>query len=176
MALANERHHEYTTLEHLLLALVDDQDVAAVMRGCNVDVEKLRRDLASYGESQLGDLVTDRSEDSKPTAGFQRSIQHAVIRPGLRAARRLRWLYNNDSVGRKQAVVDLPSGVAIGVRPDERPESYRNDNDAQATQNETQGPDRRNVKRLSPSGRIEYRRSTEQRAETGQQQESTYNA
>jgi ATP-dependent Clp protease ATP-binding subunit ClpA len=79
LALANERHHEYTTLEHLLLALVDDQDAAAVMRGCNVDVEKLRRNLASYVESELEALITDGSEDSKPTAGFQRVIQRAVI-------------------------------------------------------------------------------------------------
>jgi hypothetical protein len=42
LALANERHHEYATLEHLLLALIDDQDAAAVMRACNVDLEKLR--------------------------------------------------------------------------------------------------------------------------------------
>jgi ATP-dependent Clp protease ATP-binding subunit ClpA len=79
LALANERHHEYATLEHLLLALVDDQDAAAVMRACNVDVEKLRRNLASYVESELENLVTDGSEDSKPTAGFQRVIQRAVI-------------------------------------------------------------------------------------------------
>jgi len=44
--LANERHHEYATLEHLLLALIDDQDAAAVMRACNVDLDKLRRDLS----------------------------------------------------------------------------------------------------------------------------------
>jgi ATP-dependent Clp protease ATP-binding subunit ClpA len=79
LALANERHHEYTTLEHLLLALVDDQDAAAVMRACNVDVEKLRRNLASYVESELEELVTDSSEDSKPTAGFQRVVQRATI-------------------------------------------------------------------------------------------------
>ncbi len=79
LALANERHHEYATLEHLLLALIDDQDAAAVMRGCNVDVEKLRHNLASYVESELEDLVTDGWEDSKPTAGFQRVIQRAVI-------------------------------------------------------------------------------------------------
>src|SRR3974377_1697308 len=79
LALANERHHEYATLEHLLLALVDDQDAAAVMRACNVDTDKLRRNLVSYIESELENLVTDGSEDSKPTAGFQRVIQRAVI-------------------------------------------------------------------------------------------------
>src|SRR3989442_7239563 len=79
LALANERHHEFATLEHLLLALIDDQDAAAVMRACNVDLDKLHRDLTAYVESELENLVTDGSEDSKPTAGFQRVIQRAVI-------------------------------------------------------------------------------------------------
>src|SRR6202041_2740205 len=79
LALANERHHEYATLEHLLLALIEDQDAAAVMRACNVDLEKLRRSLIAYLESELDNLVTDGAEDSKPTAGFQRVIQRAVI-------------------------------------------------------------------------------------------------
>src|SRR5687768_8991732 len=79
LALANERHHEYATLEHLLLALIDDQDAAAVMRACNVDLEKLRRSLIAYLESELENLVADGAEDSKPTAGFQRVIQRAVI-------------------------------------------------------------------------------------------------
>src|SRR5438094_4658694 len=79
LALANERHHEYATLEHLLLALLDDQDAAAVMRACNVDLDKLRRSLSAYLESELENLVSDGNEDSKPTAGFQRVIQRAVI-------------------------------------------------------------------------------------------------
>src|SRR5215218_6378570 len=79
LALANERHHEYATLEHLLLALIEDQDAAAVMRACNVDLEKLKRSLVSYIESELDNLVTEGNEDSKPTAGFQRVIQRAVI-------------------------------------------------------------------------------------------------
>ena len=79
LAFANERHQEYATLEHLLLALVDDQDSAAVMRACNVDLEKLRRDLVEYVDTELDNLVTDTGDDSKPTAGFQRVIQRAVI-------------------------------------------------------------------------------------------------
>src|ERR671911_187067 len=79
LALANERHHEYATLEHLLLALIDDQDAAAVMRACNVDLDKLRRSLTAYLESELENLVGDGNDDSKPTAGFQRVIQRAVI-------------------------------------------------------------------------------------------------
>src|SRR5260221_11517285 len=86
LALANERHHEYATLEHLLLALIDDQDAAAVMRACNVDLEKLKRNLASYLESEMENLVTNGGEDSKPTPAFHRGIQRAIIprRPSVR--------------------------------------------------------------------------------------------
>ncbi|MBD1545904.1 ATP-dependent Clp protease ATP-binding subunit ClpA [Roseibium aggregatum] len=79
LAFANERQQEYATLEHLLLALLDDQDAAAVMRACNVDLELIRRNLLDYIETELDNLVTDSDEDSKPTAGFQRVIQRAVI-------------------------------------------------------------------------------------------------
>nr|MBP6014110.1 AAA family ATPase [Alphaproteobacteria bacterium] len=79
MALANERNHEYATLEHLLLALIDDQDAAAVMRACTVDVEALRRTLSTYVDTDLSTLVVDDGEDAKPTAGFQRVVQRAVI-------------------------------------------------------------------------------------------------
>jgi ATP-dependent Clp protease ATP-binding subunit ClpA len=79
LALAGERRHEYATLEHLLLALVDDQDAAAVMRACNVDIDVLRRNLIEYVDTELANLVADGRQDSKPTAGFQRVIQRAVI-------------------------------------------------------------------------------------------------
>ena len=79
LAAANERRQEYATLEHLLLALVDDQDAAAVMKACNVDLDRLRRDLSEYIDAELDNLVVDGDDDSKPTASFQRVIQRAVI-------------------------------------------------------------------------------------------------
>ncbi|BBE71580.1 ATP-dependent Clp protease ATP-binding subunit ClpA [Oharaeibacter diazotrophicus] len=79
LAYANERRQEYATLEHLLLALVEDQDAAAVMRACNVDLDLLRRNLVEYIDTELDNLVTELGEESKPTAGFQRVIQRAVI-------------------------------------------------------------------------------------------------
>ena len=79
LAAANERRQEYATLEHLLLALVDDQDAAAVMKACNVDLDRLRRDLSDYIDAELDNLVIDGDDDSKPTASFQRVIQRAVI-------------------------------------------------------------------------------------------------
>ena len=79
LALANERRHEYATLEHLLLALIDDKDAAAVLKACNVDLDVLRRSLANYIDTELGQMIAAEREDSKPTAGFQRVIQRAVI-------------------------------------------------------------------------------------------------
>ncbi len=76
---ANAHHHEYATLEHLLLALIDDVDAAAVMSACNVDLSKLRTALDAYIETDLKSLVEPSSEEAKPTAGFQRVIQRAVI-------------------------------------------------------------------------------------------------
>src|SRR5205809_6030257 len=86
LALANERHHEYATLEHLLLALIDDQDAAAVMRACNVDLDKLRRSLTAFFESGLGNRASEATEDPSPPAGFNRVFQRAAIQ--LQASRR----------------------------------------------------------------------------------------
>ncbi len=79
LALANERHHEYATLEHLLLALTEDQDAVAVLRACGVDIDSLRRDLSHYIDDELSSLITNRTEEAKPTAGFQRVLQRAAI-------------------------------------------------------------------------------------------------
>jgi len=79
LALASERRHEYATLEHLLLSLTDDKDAAAVMKACNVDLDVLRRSLTNYIDNELGQMISAEREDSKPTAGFQRVIQRAVI-------------------------------------------------------------------------------------------------
>jgi len=79
LALANERRHEYATLEHLLLALTEDQDAVAVLRACGVELQKLRSELIEYLDSELSNLITNRPDDAKPTAGFQRVLQRAAI-------------------------------------------------------------------------------------------------
>ncbi|MBF0324048.1 ATP-dependent Clp protease ATP-binding subunit ClpA [Magnetospirillum moscoviense] len=79
LAHATERHHEYATLEHLLLSLADDQDAVAVLRACNVDVERLKKDLVEFIDTSLADLVAPQAGDPKPTAGFQRVVQRAAI-------------------------------------------------------------------------------------------------
>ena len=77
--LASERRHEYATLEHLLLALADDADATQVMKACNVDIDSLRTGLLKYVDEDLATLVIDDGEDAKPTTGFQRVVQRAVL-------------------------------------------------------------------------------------------------
>jgi ATP-dependent Clp protease ATP-binding subunit ClpA len=79
--LANEHRHEYVTLEHLLLSLIDDDDAAQVMTACKVDLDKLRASLDTYLEDELDNLVVDSRdhEEARPTAGFQRVLQRAML-------------------------------------------------------------------------------------------------
>ena len=57
LAYANARHHEFATLEHLLLALTEDQDAIAVMRACGVDIDLLRQELTHYIDTEMQNLV-----------------------------------------------------------------------------------------------------------------------
>jgi len=80
LALANSRRHELATLEHLLLALIDEPDAAKVMRACSVDLDELRKTLTDFIEDELSTLVTDiEGSEAVPTAAFQRVIQRAAI-------------------------------------------------------------------------------------------------
>ncbi|MFD1508820.1 ATP-dependent Clp protease ATP-binding subunit ClpA [Lacimonas salitolerans] len=80
LALANARRHEFATLEHLLLALVDEPDATRVMKACSVDTEELRQTLVEFIDEELANLVTDiDGSEAVPTAAFQRVIQRAAI-------------------------------------------------------------------------------------------------
>ena len=76
---ANERSHEYATLEHLLLALLDDGDAAGVMRACNVDIEKIRRRVTEFLDEELDMHVSKSAVEAAPTTAFQRVIHRAVV-------------------------------------------------------------------------------------------------
>ena len=80
LALANARRHELATLEHLLLALIDEVDAAKVMQACDVDLEDLKKTLVDFIDDDLSTLVTDiEGSEAVPTAAFQRVIQRAAI-------------------------------------------------------------------------------------------------
>jgi ATP-dependent Clp protease ATP-binding subunit ClpA len=76
---ANERHHEYATLEHLLLSLLDDRDASAVMKACSVDLDELKARVTEYLDNELSSLFVKGSTEAQPTTGFQRVIHRAVV-------------------------------------------------------------------------------------------------
>jgi Glyoxalase superfamily protein/Clp amino terminal domain, pathogenicity island component len=78
LAYARQRKHQYATLEHLLLALIDDVDALAVMNACKIDLGALKEKLTNYIDNDLKTLVIDDGGEPKHTAGFQRVIQRAA--------------------------------------------------------------------------------------------------
>ncbi len=80
LSIAGERSHEFATLEHLLLALVDDEDAIEVLKGCKVDISELRDLLVNHIEDELSSIVNPSENlEVQPTAGFQRVVQRAII-------------------------------------------------------------------------------------------------
>jgi glyoxalase superfamily protein/ClpA/ClpB-like protein len=78
---AAQRKHEYATLEHLLLALLDDPDASTALRAWKADLSALKGKITHYLDDQLSTLVTDNGRDPKPGAAFQRVLQRAKRRP-----------------------------------------------------------------------------------------------
>jgi len=76
---ASSRRHEYATLEHLLLALVDDEHASKVMNSCGVDLGELKTTVAHYLDTELQALRVDQQTDPSPTSGFQRVVQRAIL-------------------------------------------------------------------------------------------------
>ena len=74
LAIANERRHEYATLEHLLLGLADDSDAATVLRACGVDLDKLRSDLGEFLDKDLAGLMHDAGSGLLVTMMFGPSL------------------------------------------------------------------------------------------------------
>lgn len=79
LSLSADRKHEYATVEHLLLSLIDDADARMALDACGLDVNKLRNELTEFLDNDLAGLSTEREGDPKPTAGFQRIVQRAAI-------------------------------------------------------------------------------------------------
>src|SRR3954465_5165161 len=76
---SNRRRHEYATLEHLLIALIDDEHASQVMSACGVSRDDLRSSVKQYLDNELGALVADSATDPTPTSGFQRVVQRAIL-------------------------------------------------------------------------------------------------
>ena len=76
---ASSRRHEYATLEHLLVALIDDEHASKVMEACHVDVGELKTTVAHYLDTELDALKVETHTDPSPTSGFQRVVQRAIL-------------------------------------------------------------------------------------------------
>ncbi len=76
---ARENWHEFMTVEHLLLALLDNPTANPILRACGADIEVLRRDLTDFIDTNIPRLPDDSEIETQPTLGFQRVIQRAVF-------------------------------------------------------------------------------------------------
>ncbi len=76
---AREKQHEFMTIEHLLLALLDNPAAAQVLRACGADIEGLRRDIDGFLEETTPLIMDDENRETQPTLGFQRVLQRAVF-------------------------------------------------------------------------------------------------
>ncbi|WP_242122871.1 ATP-dependent Clp protease ATP-binding subunit ClpA [Sphingobium sp. Sx8-8] len=76
---ASERRHEYATLEHLLLALIDDEHASKVMQACGVELGELSDAVTQYLDTELDSLKVEGASDPSPTSGFQRVVQRAIL-------------------------------------------------------------------------------------------------
>ncbi|HET8551425.1 MAG TPA: ATP-dependent Clp protease ATP-binding subunit ClpA [Gammaproteobacteria bacterium] len=76
---AREKRHEFMTVEHLLLAILDTPKVVDTLKACGAEVEKLRRELNTYIDEHTPSLGARESQDVQPTLGFQRVLQRAVF-------------------------------------------------------------------------------------------------
>ena len=76
---AREQRHEFMTVEHLLLALIDNPTAAKVLRACGGDLHQLRRQLTEFIRDNAPVLAADEDRDTQPTLGFQRVLQRAVF-------------------------------------------------------------------------------------------------
>lgn len=76
---ARQKRHELITVEHLLLAMIDNPTAAEVLRACGADTEKLRKDLLGYIDEHTPVVAGQDEVDTQPTLGFQRVIQRAIL-------------------------------------------------------------------------------------------------
>mgnify|MGYP000042657609 CR=1 FL=1 len=76
---ARQKRHEFITVEHLLLALLDNPTAAEVLRACGANLDELRKQLSQHIAEQTPRIGTEREVDTQPTLGFQRVIQRAIL-------------------------------------------------------------------------------------------------
>src|SRR5947199_2355225 len=76
---ARQKRHEFITVEHLLLALLDNPTAAEVLRACAANIEELRKALGDFIAAHTPTVAGTEEIDTQPTLGFQRVIQRAIL-------------------------------------------------------------------------------------------------
>ncbi|WP_106639945.1 ATP-dependent Clp protease ATP-binding subunit ClpA [Allosphingosinicella vermicomposti] len=139
LAEASGRRHEYATLEHLLLALIEDEHASKVMQACGVNTTDLRESVRTYLDTELEALKVEGETDPSPTSGFQRVVQRAILhvqssgRDEVTGANVLVALFSEresyavyflqqQDMSRLDAVSFISHGVGKGQTPGETPE------------------------------------------------------
>lgn len=130
---AREARHEFLTVEHLLLALLENPSASDVLKACNADLEQLAIDLRDVLNETVPELAADDNRDTQPTLGFQRVLQRALYhvqssgKAEVQGANVLAaifnekdshavWLLNRQRITR----LDVVNYIAHGVRPEDR--------------------------------------------------------
>jgi ATP-dependent Clp protease ATP-binding subunit ClpA len=139
LAEASGRRHEYATLEHLLLALVEDEHASKVMQACGANLTELRDAVRTYLDTELEALKVEGETDPSPTSGFQRVVQRAILhvqssgRDEVTGANVLVALFSEresyavyflqqQDMSRLDAVSFISHGVGKGQTPTDTPE------------------------------------------------------
>ena len=153
---ASDRSHEYATLEHLLLALIEDADAAQVMEACGVDLSDLGEVVKQYLDQEYQSLKTEEKGDPAPTAGFQRVIQRAILhvqssgKDTVTGANVLVALFSErdsyavyflqqQDMSRLDAVSFISHGIGKGGRRIEDRTPKGSDGEAEATEDKAEG-------------------------------------
>jgi ATP-dependent Clp protease ATP-binding subunit ClpA len=153
---ASSRRHEYATLEHLLLALIDDEHGSKVMQACGVDLDELKTIVAHYLDTELEALKVDAATDPSPTSGFQRVVQRAILhvqssgRDEVTGANVLVALFSEresyavyflqqQDMSRLDAVSFISHGVGKGGTPTEAQTPKGADDEAKKEKGESKG-------------------------------------
>lgn len=151
---AREKRHEFMTVEHLLLALIDNPTAAKVLRACGADLNQLRKQLGDFIEESSPLLPADEDRDTQPTLGFQRVLQRAVFHVqssgkkevtganvlvaifGERESQAV-YLLNQQNIARLDVVNCISHGISKVADEDDTAEELNTSGDADAEQGES---------------------------------------
>jgi len=173
---AREARHEFMTVEHLLLALLDNPSAQAVLKACGADADRLRQELEQAIESSVSRLAEDDGRDTQPTLGFQRVLQRAVYHVQSSGKKEVTganvlvaifgekdshavYYLNQQDVSRLDVVNYLSHGIARLGEEGEQPSGADPDGRAEAGEGEAKGDAlaefASNLNELARNGRID---------------------